>query len=190
MDADLLTLDRKLPGAAADRAVKLDAGEVRESRAAYRLEPWITWNGAAQYLAAAREATRQRAEMPCGAAVLDTVRTCYADFRLRLAQVGELWTCNCTACARATGLDLKFVVNAGRYVLQQIAGSRELTGPDVVMAHRLLMNGAADEVGHGAYALFTEAAVRQCSVPTEGAMPMTETYEHYSPISAFAFALR
>jgi len=61
VDADLLTLDRTLAAAAADRAVKLDTGEVRESRAAYRLEPWITWNEAAQYLAAVREATLQEA---------------------------------------------------------------------------------------------------------------------------------
>ena len=125
-----------------------------------------------------------------GDAVLDTIRDCYTDFRLRLAQVGELWTCNCTACARATSLELKFVLHAGRYVLQQIAGSRELSGPEVVMAHRLLKNGAADLVGHGAYALISEAAVRQLSVSVAGARPTTETYEHYPPISAFAFALR
>ena len=82
------------------------------------------------------------------------------------------------------------MLHAGRYVLQQIAGSRELSGPDVVMAHRLLKNSAADRVGHGAYALLSAAAVSQFDVPVTDAMPMTETYEHYPPISAFAFALR
>ncbi len=130
------------------------------------------------------------AEMLRGGAVLDTIRDCYTDFRLRLAQVGELWTCNCTACARATSLELKFVLHAGRYVLQQIAGGRELSGPDVVMAHRLLKNGAADLVGHGAYLLISEAAASQLSVSVAGAIPTTETYEHYPTISAFAFALR
>ena len=129
-------------------------------------------------------------EMPRGEPMLGTIRECYTDFRLRLAQVGELWTCNCTACARATSLELKFVLHAGRYVMQQIAGSRELSGPDVVMAHRLLKNGAADLVGHGAYLLISEAAASQLSVSVAGAIPTTETYEHYPPISAFAFALR
>lgn len=129
-------------------------------------------------------------DVPSGEALLDTIRACYADFHSRLSDVGELWTCTCTACARATTLDLKFVLHAGRYVLQQIAGSRELTGPDVVMAHRLLKNSAAEQVGHGAYALLSAAAVSEFSVPITGAFPMTETYEHYSPISAFAFALR
>ena len=132
----------------------------------------------------------QDADAPRGDAALDVVRACYADFRSRLSDVGKIWACNCTACARATSLDLKFVLHAGRYVLQQIAGSRELSGPDVVMAHRLLKNGAADLVGHGAYALVSAAAVRQLDLPVAGAIPMTETYEHYPPTSAFAFALR
>ena len=132
----------------------------------------------------------QEPEAPRGEAVLETIRACYADFRSRLSDVGKIWACTCTACARATSLDLKFVLHAGRYVLQQIAGSRELSGPDVVMAHRLLKNGAADLVGHGAYALITAAAVSQLDVPVAGAIPTTEIYEHYSPISALAFPLR
>jgi hypothetical protein len=99
-------------------------------------------------------------------------------------------TCTCTACLRASSLDLKFVLHAGRFVLQQIAGSRELSGPDVVMAHRLLKNSAADKVGHGAYALLSAAAVSQLDIPVDHAISMTETYDHYSPISAFVFALR
>jgi hypothetical protein len=130
------------------------------------------------------------ADVPHGAALVDWIRACYADFRARLAQVGESWTCTCSACVRADSLDLKFVLHAGAYVLQQIAGSRELSGPEVVMAHRLLKNGAADEVGHGAYALVTAPAVDRLEVPVDGAIQMTETYEHYPPISTFVFALR
>lgn len=58
VNADLLTLDRQLAEAAGDRAVRLDPNEVREPRGQYRLEPWITWDGAPAYLAAVREATR------------------------------------------------------------------------------------------------------------------------------------
>jgi len=58
------------------------------------------------------------------------------------------------------------------------------------MAHRLLKNQAAEQVGHGAYALLSAAAVNEFAVPIADAVPMTETYERYPPISAFAFALR
>ncbi len=128
-------------------------------------------------------------EVPHGDALLDCVRGCYADFAARLAQAGETWTCTCDACARANTLDLKFVLHAGRYVMQEIAGSRELTGPDVVMAHRLLKNGAAAVMGHGAYVLMSAAAVSHLDVPVDGAARMTETYEHYPPIETYAIAV-
>jgi hypothetical protein len=130
------------------------------------------------------------ADVPHADALLDCIRGCYADFRARLAEVGEVWTCTCQACVRSVSLDLKFVLHAGPYVLQQIAGSRELSGPEVVMAHRLMKNGAAERVGHGAYALLTAPAVDRLEVPIDGAILMSETYEHYPPISTFVFALR
>jgi hypothetical protein len=128
-------------------------------------------------------------EVPTGEALLACLRACHADFRARLADVGEVWTCTCDACLRAGALELKFVLHAGPYVIQEIAGSREVTGPEVVMAHRLLKNHAAEVVGSGAYALLTDAAVRRLDVPTDGAVPITETYEHYPPIPARVYAL-
>lgn len=100
-----------------------------------------------------------------------------------------IWTCRCTACSRVGGLDLKFVLHAGIYVVQSIAGSRELVGPEVVMAHRLLKNRAAELIGHPAYALITEAAASRLAVPADGAHELTETYEHYPPIATRVYAL-
>ncbi|MEO8511316.1 MAG: type II toxin-antitoxin system VapC family toxin [Chloroflexota bacterium] len=60
-DADLLTLDQELAAAAGDRALPLGGGQIREARATYRLEPWITWEGLDDYLAAARRAVASRA---------------------------------------------------------------------------------------------------------------------------------
>ncbi len=84
---------------------------------------------------------------------------------------------------------LKFILHAGRFVEQEIAGSRELSGPEVVMAHRLLKNHGAQVVGHDSYALLSEAAVSQLDVPIGTAVPATETYEHYLPIEVFVFDL-
>lgn len=128
--------------------------------------------------------------VPRGDALLECVRACYAEFAARRAEAGAIWTCTCDACARAGSLDLKFILHAGTYVLQEIAGSRELTGPAVVMAHRLLKNRAAEEVGDDAYLLLTAAAARALDVPVAGAIPMTESYEHYAPIDTFAIPLR
>jgi len=130
------------------------------------------------------------AEVPRGEALVDRVRACYADFASRIGQAGAIWTCTCAACARANTLDLKFVVHAGKFVLQEIAGSRELSGPEVVMAHRLLKNRAVEHLGDGAYLLVSEAAASSLQVPIADAVAMTETYEHYQPIGTYAIGLR
>jgi hypothetical protein len=131
------------------------------------------------------------APVPRGAAMLDCLAECHADFRRRLGMARGIWSCWCDACSRIDVLDLKFILHAGVYVIQEIAGRRELVGPEVVIAHRLLKTGAAALVGHSAFALITAAAAARLSIPTEAAIPIVETYEHYpTPISGHVFPLR
>jgi hypothetical protein len=126
---------------------------------------------------------------PRGAALLACLAACYVGFRGRLAQVGEIWACRCDACSRVDALDLKFIVHAGPFFIQSIAGRTELVGADVVMAHRLLKTSAAAVVGHGAYALITDAAARRFDVPIDGSLPLVETVEHYAPVDLHVFSL-
>ena len=133
---------------------------------------------------------RDDEDVPVGVALLDCISACYASFRERLASAMQIWTCRCGACSRVNGLDLKFVLHAGSFVVQSIAGGRELVGPEVMMAHRLLKNHAAELIGGSAYALVTEAAASRLAVPADGARELTETYEHYSPIAVRVYALR
>ena len=128
--------------------------------------------------------------VPRGAAMLDCLSECYTDFRSRIGTALDIWQCGCDACTRIYVLDLKFILHAGAYVTQEIAGTSKLAGPEVVMAHRLLKNNAATLVGHNAYVLITAAAAARLGIPTEAAVPIVETYEHYPPISAHVFALR
>lgn len=133
----------------------------------------------------AEEAT----QLPAGAAMLGCFADCYAGFRRRLDMAHEVWSCRCEACSRIDSLDLKFILHAGAFVIQAIAGSRELVGPEVVMAHRLLKTGAASVAGQRAYVLITEAAAVRFGVPTEGSISLVETYEHYAPIRAHVYPL-
>jgi hypothetical protein len=134
-------------------------------------------------------ATDVQDDIPRGTAVLGCLSACYASFQERLAGAERVWTCRCDACARVETLDLKFVLHAGSYIVQSIAGARELVGPEVVMAHRLLKNHAAQLIGQPAYALITEAAAAHLAVPAEGGRPLTETYDHYAPVAARVYAL-
>lgn len=126
---------------------------------------------------------------PQGQAVLDCVRRCYAGFTQRLGQAGDQWTCTCDACSRASSLDLKFVLHAGRFFVQEIAGSRELSGPDVVLAHRLLKNSAAEIVGQRAYALVTDAAAERLAIPRDGGFHATVKREGRAELGALVFTL-
>lgn len=128
-------------------------------------------------------------DVPRGSALLGCLRDCYAGFRSQLADVGVVWTCTCDSCGIATNLDLKFVVHAGDFVVQELGGHPELTGTDVVMAHLLLKSHAVEVVGSRAYALVTEAAVDELAVPVDGAARMTESYEHYPPIETYVLRL-
>jgi hypothetical protein len=129
-------------------------------------------------------------EVPRDAAVLPFLQATYDAFRAQLAALEQALTCRCDACSRGAALDLKFVLHAGGFVMQSIGGGRELVGPDVVMAHRLLKNGGAALLGHAAYALLTDAAVARLQVPVTGSAAMTETYDHYAPIEVRLFPLR
>lgn len=127
--------------------------------------------------------------LPRGNDVLECVNACYADFRRRVDEAHALYTCWCDACSRIDLLDLKFVLHAGPFVIQDIAGRRELVGAEVVLAHRLLKSRASDLIGHNAYALVTDAASEVLDVPSDGAIELVETYDDQQ-VSARVFELR
>jgi hypothetical protein len=128
-------------------------------------------------------------EVPRGGDVLVCFGGCYTDFRQRVASAKEIWPCWCDACANIELLDLKFVLHAGRFVMQEIAGQRELVGPEVVIAHRLLKTTAPELAGRSAFALVTGAAAEQLEIPLDDCIQVVESHEHYAPIDAHVFAL-
>ena len=75
-----------------------------------------------------------------GAALVDTIESCYFAFTKRLRTIAHLTTCTCDACKKLDGLDLKFVVHYGQYATHVVAGREELVGYDVILVHRLLKN--------------------------------------------------
>jgi hypothetical protein len=127
--------------------------------------------------------------LPSGGELLECLTACYAGFREQLVTARELWSCQCDACVRVATLDLKFVLHAGSYVIHSVGGSRELAGSDVVIAHRLLKNRAAEVLGIHAYALVTDAAMSRLGVPADGSTMLTEHLEGDRPIETRVFPL-
>ncbi len=126
--------------------------------------------------------------VPAGAALLECLAACYTDFRRTLGMAQEATICTCGVCSR-DNLDLKFVLHTGPFVMQSIGGGRELSGPEVVMAHRLLKTDAGALVDNRAYALISDSAAARFQVRTEGAVPLVATFEHYPPIDLHVFPL-
>ena len=81
------------------------------------------------------------------------------------------------------------MLHHGDYVIQQVGGQQELLGPDVNIVHRLLKNHAADLIGLRPYALLSDAVVRALTVPDDGMVAATETYERVPPVQIRVLAL-
>src|SRR5262245_38636481 len=124
-----------------------------------------------------------------GQALVDRLRTCYATYRDRLDEAQELMTCTCDACLSIGGLELKFVLHHGEYVVQSVAGHQELFGPDVTVSHLLLKNHVAGLIGRASYALVTESAAAKLDLPLENGLAITERYDHYAPVECTVLIL-
>ncbi|MGI9648199.1 MAG: DUF2652 domain-containing protein [Acidimicrobiia bacterium] len=111
--------------------------------------------------------------------VMDTVETAYFAFQKRLRDITHSTTCECNACVRIPSLDLKFFIHDGEYVVRHIARSEELTGPDVILLHRLSKGTSGDAIGKPAYAVYTASTLEAMAMdPTIlGFVPNTEHYD-------------
>ena len=80
------------------------------------------------------------------------------------------------ACVLIGSLELKFIVHAGTFVVQQLSTRTHVAGPAVILAHRLLKNRVTEETGLRGYALITDAALELLGLdPSEG-VGHSETY--------------
>jgi hypothetical protein len=124
-----------------------------------------------------------------GAAMTDCLQACYASFRAHLRKTEDALTCTCAACSSGARLDLKFVIHHGSYVAQTIAGSTELLGPDVTIAHRMLKNDVVARTGWPAYALVSEPAAGYLGLSADEGVRLELEYEHVGRVRAIVLPL-
>jgi Protein of unknown function (DUF2652) len=111
-----------------------------------------------------------------GRDVLDVIGTTYASYHARIAEQHRLQSDGCSACVLLPTLELKFIVHAGTYVVQQLPTRTHMAGPAVNLVHRLLKNRVTNETGLRGYALMTDAALELLGLdPSEGTTH-SETY--------------
>lgn len=117
--------------------------------------------------------------------LLELIDQTYLAFRDKASALYQQATCPCRACKAIPSLDLKFILHHGDFVLQQVAGIRDLLGTDVNLIHRLLKNGVSEATGWKGYALFTDQALERMQCPKEKYFQRCETYEHLGNVNIY-----
>jgi uncharacterized protein DUF2652 len=92
-------------------------------------------------------------------------------------------SCACGACRDTARLSLKLIAHHGRFVRQIVGGRSRVTGPAVVLAHRLLKNS----VGSGAYLLLTQPAMERIGLdPVAGGLRRHQmSYPYLGEVTCF-----
>lgn len=91
-------------------------------------------------------------------------------FSTKLRELESSTDCQCGACAHIKHLNLKIIAHYGKATIDQIGNFRELSGVDVILAHRLLKN----KVPSKRYLLLTESAYKQMILPKEANLKKSE----------------
>lgn len=92
----------------------------------------------------------------------------------------ESTPCGCAICRNSDQLGLKVVVHVGEAVFHEVAGRPQVSGPDVILAHRLLKNS----IPSNEYLLLTEPAFDWLGPHLSGQFEKhEESYEGFDRVS-------
>ncbi len=127
-----------------------------------------------------------------GQTLLELVENIYFAFTRKRENIRHSTTCTCRACSNIPNLDLKLFVHFGEYVLQDMPGRQELSGPDVIVAHRMMKNQVKEKTGVKAYALLTDAAIQKLGLAGMCVQMQahSETYEHIGEVPMWVYDLK
>ncbi|HJR81738.1 MAG TPA: DUF2652 domain-containing protein [Anaerolineales bacterium] len=117
--------------------------------------------------------------------LLELIDNTYMAFREKALALYAGATCPCRACRALPTLDLKFMVHHGDFIVQQVAGIRDLMGTDVNLVHRLAKNRVAESTGWKGYALFTNQGLARIQADKESFVQQTESYEHLGEVKTY-----
>ena len=118
-------------------------------------------------------------------AMLEPLDNTYLIFRDSAKALHGQATCPCKACRAIPTLDLKFFIHHREYIIQQVAGIRDLLGNDVTLIHRLAKNHVSQSVGWNGYVLFTGNGLERMQADKKPFIQQAETYEHLGDVETY-----
>lgn len=126
-----------------------------------------------------------------GQTILESVELLYCSFAAALETMILNTTCTCNACANINTLGLKIVVHSGEFAISHVGGNETISGPDVIVAHRLLKNRVGESTGISDYMLVTEASVETLGVEAivSGWTKHSEEYEYIGIVTGYVSSL-
>jgi Protein of unknown function (DUF2652) len=99
-----------------------------------------------------------------------------------MVTAGEATPCKCAICRNAKELALKIIVHSGRAVFNTVGGLPQVSGTDVILAHRLLKNSVPSHE----YLLMTEAAYQDLGREMSGEfVKRDETCEGFGRVTTY-----
>lgn len=128
-------------------------------------------------------------DFPDGHTFLTICEELYDAFMSRRLDIHANSTCQCRACAQVPDLDLKIVVQHGTFEQMTVGTMRDISGPDVILAHRMTKTGVRDATGIKSYALFSQAAFRAMGSPGGLLVPYQECMDHFGDVQMQAYDL-
>ena len=117
--------------------------------------------------------------------LLKLVDRTYLAFREKALALYSQATCPCRACRALPTLDLKFILHHGDFVIQQVAGIKDLLGTDVNLIHRLSKNHISESTGWRGYALFTDQILERIQTDRKDFYQQSESYEHLGNVETY-----
>ncbi len=112
------------------------------------------------------------------------LRDAFAGFQAKQRELAADESCNCRCCRGVDKLRLKAIGHYGPFVEHTIGGRPQITGPAVILAHRMLKNGVTKPTQ---YTLLTRPALDYMDVDPAhfGMQPHTERYEHFGDVECY-----
>lgn len=117
--------------------------------------------------------------------LLELIDQTYLAFRDKALTLYRGSTCPCRACQALPSLDLKFMVHHGDFIIQQVAGIRDLMGTDVNLIHRLAKNRVSESTGWKGYVLFTNPVMERMPFHKDTLFKRCESYEHLGDVDIY-----
>ncbi|MGI9367251.1 MAG: DUF2652 domain-containing protein [Ruegeria sp.] len=122
-----------------------------------------------------------RQDFPSGETFLTICENLYNAFTLRRQDIIANTTCPCKACANVSNLDLKIIAHHGQFDEMQLGPTKDISGAEVILVHRMTKTDVTERTGIRSYALFSEAAADAMNI-SDVLEPFSQDFEHFGEV--------